>query len=305
MMAIFAPLVATYGFDEQNYDAIREKSSLQHLCGTDNLRRNIFSRLAYGARVSLSIGLISVGIGLALGGFIGAVAGYYGGKLACAIAGIISGVIMGSGLGFRISAILVSVAGQSTFLLLVLTMLVSLIMGMGVPTTAAYLVLAALVAPTLIKLGAHALAIHMFIFYFGCVSSITPPVALAAYAAAGLAGCDPNKTGFKAFRLAICAFIMPFMFVYNPVLLMEGSIFEILQSSFTALLGAYMLCSGFEAYFINRPVRLLERIVLLSGAFLLIIPEIITDLIGIGIFTAIVLTGYLSKNKANKTPAAS
>ena len=124
--------------------------------------------------------------------------------IACAMAGIISGVIMGSGLGYRISSILTSVAGTSMLLLLVLTMVVSLIMGMGVPTTAAYLVLASLVAPTMIQLGIPPLAAHMFIFYFGCISSITPPVALAAYAGAGLAGCDPNKTGYKAFRLAFC-----------------------------------------------------------------------------------------------------
>ena len=150
--------------------------------------------------------------------------------IACAMAGIISGVIMGSGLGYRISSILTSVAGTSMLLLLVLTMVVSLIMGMGVPTTAAYLVLASLVAPTMIQLGIPPLAAHMFIFYFGCISSITPPVALAAYAGAGLAGCDPNKTGYKAFRLAFCSFLMPYLFVYNPVLLMEGGVLDILWS---------------------------------------------------------------------------
>ena len=127
--------------------------------------------------------------------------------IACAMAGIISGVIMGSGLGYRISSILTSVAGTSMLLLLVLTMVVSLIMGMGVPTTAAYLVLASLVAPTMIQLGIPPLAAHMFIFYFGCISSITPPVALAAYAGAGLAGCDPNKTGYKAFRTSSGAWL--------------------------------------------------------------------------------------------------
>ena len=158
--------------------------------------------------------------------------------IACAMAGIISGVIMGSGLGYRISSILTSVAGTSMLLLLVLTMVVSLIMGMGVPTTAAYLVLASLVAPTMIQLGIPPLAAHMFIFYFGCISSITPPVALAAYAGAGLAGCDPNKTGYKAFRLAFCSFLMPYLFVYNPVLLMEGGVLDILWSLVTALIGA-------------------------------------------------------------------
>ena len=166
--------------------------------------------------------------------------------IACAMAGIISGVIMGSGLGYRISSILTSVAGTSMLLLLVLTMVVSLIMGMGVPTTAAYLVLASLVAPTMIQLGIPPLAAHMFIFYFGCISSITPPVALAAYAGAGLAGCDPNKTGYKAFRLAFCSFLMPYLFVYNPVLLMEGGVLDILWSLVTALIGAYLLLLPLE-----------------------------------------------------------
>ena len=157
--------------------------------------------------------------------------------IACAMAGIISGVIMGSGLGYRISSILTSVAGTSMLLLLVLTMVVSLIMGMGVPTTAAYLVLASLVAPTMIQLGIPPLAAHMFIFYFGCISSITPPVALAAYAGAGLAGCDPNKTGYKAFRLAFCSFLMPYLFVYNPVLLMEGGVLADLAPTLLEMMG--------------------------------------------------------------------
>lgn len=175
--------------------------------------------------------------------------------IACAMAGIISGVIMGSGLGYRISSILTSVAGTSMLLLLVLTMVVSLIMGMGVPTTAAYLVLASLVAPTMIQLGIPPLAAHMFIFYFGCISSITPPVALAAYAGAGLAGCDPNKTGYKAFRLAFCSFLMPYLFVYNPVLLMEGGVLDILWSLVTALIGAYLLASGFEGFFFRWSLK--------------------------------------------------
>lgn len=203
--------------------------------------------------------------------------------IACAMAGIISGVIMGSGLGFRISSILTTVAGHSMLLLLVLTMIVSLIMGMGVPTTAAYLVLAALVAPTLVNLGIPVIAAHMFIFYFGCISSITPPVAMAAYAGAAIAGCDPNKAGFRAFRLAICAFIMPFMFVYNPVLLLEGNPLEILQCLITALAGAYLLGSGFEGYFWNWKLKAFERPLLLAGALLLIVPGLWTDVIGAAI----------------------
>lgn len=199
------------------------------------------------------------------------------------MAGIITGIIMGSGLGFRITSILTTVAGHSMLLLLVLTMVVSLIMGMGVPTTAAYLVLAALVAPTLIDLGLSAMAAHMFIFYFGCISSVTPPVAMAAYAGAAIAGCDPNKCGYKAFRLAIAAFIIPYMFVYNPVLLMDGSALDIIMCIVTALMGAYLLGSGFEGFFWAWKVSVIERFVLLAGAMLLIVPGTVTDLTGIAI----------------------
>ena len=222
--------------------------------------------------------------------------------IACAMAGIISGVIMGRGLGYRISSILTSVAGTSMLLLLVLTMVVSLIMGMGVPTTAAYLVLASLVAPTMIQLGIPPLAAHMFIFYFGCISSITPPVALAAYAGAGLAGCDPNKTGYKAFRLAFCSFLMPYLFVYNPVLLMEGGVLDILWSLVTALIGAYLLASGFEGFFFRWSLKWFERPLMILGAVMLIVPGMVTDLVGIAIIVVEFVTEFMFKRSEKFVP---
>ena len=222
--------------------------------------------------------------------------------IACAMAGIISGVIMGSGLGYRISSILTSVAGTSMLLLLVLTMVVSLIMGMGVPTTAAYLVLASLVAPTMIQLGIPPLAAHMFIFYFGCISSITPPVALAAYAGAGLAGCDPNKTGYKAFRLAFCSFLMPYLFVYNPVLLMEGGVLDILWSLVTALIGAYLLASGFEGFFFRWSLKWFERPLMILGAVMLIVPGMVTDLVGIATIVVEFVTEFMFKRSEKFVP---
>ena len=222
--------------------------------------------------------------------------------IACAMAGIISGVIMGSGLGYRISSILTSVAGTSMLLLLVLTMVVSLIMGMGVPTTAAYLVLASLVAPTMIQLGIPPLAAHMFIFYFGCISSITPPVALAAYAGAGLAGCDPNKTGYKAFRLAFCSFLMPYLFVYNPVLLMEGGVLDVLWSLVTALIGAYLLASGFEGFFFRWSLKWFERPLMILGAVMLIVPGMVTDLVGIAIIVVEFVTEFMFKRSEKFVP---
>ena len=222
--------------------------------------------------------------------------------IACAMAGIISGVIMGSGLGYRISSILTSVAGTSMLLLLVLTMVVSLIMGMGVPTTAAYLVLASLVAPTMIQLGIPPLAAHMFIFYFGCISSITPPVALAAYAGAGLAGCDPNKTGYKAFRRAFCSFLLPYLFVYNPVLLMEGGVLDILWSLVTALIGAYLLASGFEGFFFRWSLKWFERPLMILGAVMLIVPGMVTDLVGIAIIVVEFVTEFMFKRSEKFVP---
>ena len=222
--------------------------------------------------------------------------------IACAMAGIIRGVIMGGGLGYRISSILTSVAGTSMLLLLVLTMVVSLIMGMGVPTTAAYLVLASLVAPTMIQLGIPPLAAHMFIFYFGCISSITPPVALAAYAGAGLAGCDPNKTGYKAFRLAFCSFLMPYLFVYNPVLLMEGGVLDILWSLVTALIGAYLLASGFEGFFFRWSLKWFERPLMILGAVMLIVPGMVTDLVGIAIIVVEFVTEFMFKRSEKFVP---
>jgi TRAP transporter 4TM/12TM fusion protein len=219
--------------------------------------------------------------------------------IACAMAGIISGVIMGSGLGYRISSILTSVAGTSMLLLLVLTMVVSLIMGMGVPTTAAYLVLASLVAPTMIQLGIPPLAAHMFIFYFGCISSIPPPVALAG---AGLAGCDPNKTGYKAFRLAFCSFLMPYLFVYNPVLLMEGGVLDILWSLVTALIGAYLLASGFEGFFFRWSLKWFERPLMILGAVMLIVPGMVTDLVGIAIIVVEFVTEFMFKRSEKFVP---
>lgn len=188
--------------------------------------------------------------------------------IACAMAGIISGVIM----------------------------------GMGVPTTAAYLVLASLVAPTMIQLGIPPLAAHMFIFYFGCISSITPPVALAAYAGAGLAGCDPNKTGYKAFRLAFCSFLMPYLFVYNPVLLMEGGVLDILWSLVTALIGAYLLASGFEGFFFRWSLKWFERPLMILGAVMLIVPGMVTDLVGIAIIVVEFVTEFMFKRSEKFVP---
>ena len=209
--------------------------------------------------------------------------------IACGVVGIIIGIVMGSGLGFRMSSVLIQVSNGHLGILLVLTMLVSLILGMGVPTTAAYLMLALLVVPALKQMNVLPLAAHLFIFYFGIISNVTPPVALAAYAAAGVARCNPTKTGVFAFKLSLSGFILPFMFVYNPVLLMQGGALEILQSLITALLGIYSLSAALEKFVFKWNINQAERLVLLASALLLIIPGTITDLIGFAVLLGIFL----------------
>lgn len=207
--------------------------------------------------------------------------------VACAMAGIISGVVMGTGVGYRLSSVLITAANGIPLVLLILTMLVSLIMGMGIPTISAYLVLAILVAPALTTMGFSGLASHLFIFYFGCISVITPPVALASYAGAGIAGCSPNKAGIRAFSLAICAFILPFLFAYNESLLCQGEWYIILWSVLSALVGVYCLACGKEAFFYNWKLAIWERIILIAGALGLVVPGLTTDLIGLALLILI------------------
>ncbi len=220
--------------------------------------------------------------------------------IACGVVGIIIGIVMGSGLGFRMSAILIDISGGNQAVLLVLTMIVSLILGMGVPTTAAYLMLALLVVPTLKSMDVPAMAAHLFIFYFGIISNVTPPVALAAYAAAGVARCNPNKTGFFAFKLSLSGFILPFMFVYNPVLLMQGAPLEIAQAVLTALIGIYSLSCALEKFAFAWHINRLEQLVLFISALLLIIPGTITDLIGIAVLIVIFGMKHLSDRNREK-----
>lgn len=217
--------------------------------------------------------------------------------IACGVVGIIIGVVMGTGLGFRMSAILIKISGDNLVVLLILTMAVSLILGMGVPTTAAYLMLALLVVPTLKQMDVLPIAAHLFIFYFGIISNVTPPVALASYAAAGVAQCNPTKTGFYAFKLSLSGFILPFMFIYNPVLLMQGSALEIIQSLLTALIGIYCLSAALEKYIFVWNVNWPERVVLFAAALLMIVPGTVTDFAG---FLVLILVFLVKKHEEKK-----
>lgn len=209
--------------------------------------------------------------------------------VACALVGIIIGTVVGSGLGYRLSNILVTAAGGKLEILLILTMVVSLILGMGLPTSAAYLVLATMIAPAMIKLGVLPIAAHLFLFYFGIISNVTPPVAMASYAAAGIAQCNPSKCGFAAFKLAISGFILPFMFVFNPILLNQGAWYEVLYAVITAIAGIYCLSCVTENFFVKWNIQIYQRAMLAGAALCLIQPGIMTDLMGAILVSAVFL----------------
>ncbi len=198
---------------------------------------------------------------------------------ACACAGIVIGVINLTGLGLKFTSLVLFLAGDSLIPALVMTMLAGIVLGMGMPTTPAYIVQAALLIPALVKLGVLKVAAHMFVFYFSTISAITPPVAMAVYAAAGIGKAKLWPTGIWAMRVAAAGFIVPFMFVYGPSLLFIGSTFDILTSGVSAGFGVIALAAGMMGWMVKE-AKPWERIVLLVAAFLLIKPGIYTDAIG-------------------------
>lgn len=204
---------------------------------------------------------------------------------ACATAGIVVGVATLTGIGLRMSELIVLLSGGLLPLALLLTALGSIVLGMGLPTTAAYVVLAALGAPALEQLGASTLSAHLFIFYFGCISNVTPPVSLAAYAAAGLAGAAPTRTALLAMGLASTGFLVPFAFVIDGGLLLQGSWTVILHHSATALVGVCALAAAVVGYH-NRVLPPWERVALGAAAAALVIPGLLTDLVGSGVVLA-------------------
>jgi TRAP-type uncharacterized transport system fused permease subunit len=206
---------------------------------------------------------------------------------ACACAGIIVGVISLTGLGLKFAGGVINLAHGNIPVILVLSALVCLVLGMGLPTTAAYIITASVVAPALVQLGIPPLAAHLFLFYFACISSITPPVALAAYAAAGVAGASMVSVGITAVRLGIIGFIIPFMFVYSPSLLLSGPNLEILMACTTATIGIIALGLGFERWLWGS-LNMGMTGGLVAAALLLIKPGWITDMIGLTIFFIII-----------------
>jgi len=199
---------------------------------------------------------------------------------ACATAGIIVGGASLTGIGLRMSELIVVLSGGHLFIALVLTACGSIILGMGLPTTAAYIVLAALGAPALTDLGVPLLSAHLFIFYFGCISNVTPPVSLAAYAAAGIARAPAMKTALTAMMLAGTGFIVPFMFVYGPALLLDAPIGEVLLATATALAGVTGLAAG-AVGFARRPLSVPYRMAAVAASLALMFPGLLSDGLGI------------------------
>ncbi len=229
--------------------------------------------------------------------------------VACAMAGIIAGCITVTGLASILINGIVNLAGNATIIGLVLTMLCCIVLGMGVPTTANYCIMAATCAPILVQLGFNVVAAHFFVFYFGIVADITPPVALAAYAGSAIAKSDPMKTGITATKLAIAAFIVPYIFAYNPEMLfvdMSGAvvpnigvmIFDVIVIGITALLGLFSVATALNGHLYCK-VPVVLRLVLIAGGLCMMIPGLLTDVIGLVVLVAVVVYQYTHGKKIN------
>ena len=215
--------------------------------------------------------------------------------VACGVAGIICGCITLTGLASKMIAAVVAVSGASSLLALLLTMICCIILGMGLPTTATYCIMASTCAPILIQMGIPKIAAHFFVFYFGIVADITPPVALAAYAGAAIAKAKPIATGVTATRLAIGAFIIPFVFAYSPSLLLIDTVWsEVILLSITAAIGIFGVAAGLSGYLVAE-MNPVERIITLAGGLMLIIPGIATDLGGIALVAVVFLWQTMRK----------
>ena len=221
--------------------------------------------------------------------------------LACACAGIIIGVVALTGAGIVFTQVVVGLAQDSLLLALILTMIAGIVLGMGMPTTPAYIIMTALLVPAIIKLGVIEPAAHMFAFYFAILSAITPPVALAVYAAAGLAKADIWQAGWAAVKIGAAGFIVPFMFVYEPALLMIGDWTTIVTATITASIGALLLAAGLHGCLL-RPTAMWERAALVAAAFCLIKPGWMTDLAGFGLAVLVIVVQMMRPSPAAAAP---
>ena len=222
---------------------------------------------------------------------------------ACGVAGIIAGTITMTGLANMMINGIVALAGNHVIIALFLTMLCCIVLGMGVPTTANYCIMAATCAPILIRMGVPAVAAHFFVFYFGIVADLTPPVALAAYAGAAIAQANPMKTALTATKLAIAAFIVPYVFALNPAMLfVDTTAWEVVTISVTSFIGIFAVSAALEGY-LMRHMPWYLRIISLAGGLLLIIPGTVTDLIGTALVGVMVLVQFAASKKEKASAA--
>ncbi|MBI9105697.1 MAG: TRAP transporter permease [Spirochaetales bacterium] len=239
--------------------------------------RELFDALVHGAKIAVPV------------------------AMACASAGIVIGIVSLTGLGVRFTQLIISLSGGHLFPALLLTMLACLILGMGLPTTAAYIITSVLAVPALSSMGVPTLAAHFFILYFAIISFITPPVAISAFAAAGIAGSDSMKTGFTAFRIGIAGFIVPFMFVYGPSLLFIGDWWDIVINTIKAIVGVILLAGFLEGWFFRRLLPVVPRLILGASAVFLIFPRIWSGLVGLGLLLiAYLFVTFVSKSVTSK-----
>ena len=220
---------------------------------------------------------------------------------ACGVAGIIAGIIGVTGLAYILFNGIVTLAGNQVIVALFLTMLCCIVLGMGVPTTANYCIMAATCAPILVQMGVPMIAAHFFVFYFGIVADLTPPVALAAYAGAAIAQANPMKTAFTATKLAIGAFIVPYVFALNPAMLfIDTDVYEVILICITSLVGIFGVSAALEGYFLCN-MSWYERAISVAGGLLLIYPGIVTDAVGLALVAVVLAIQFIKKKKSPST----
>ena len=229
--------------------------------------------------------------------------GAIGVACACATVGMVVGMGTLTGLALRIAGAIVAAAGGSKILTLIFTMCASIVLGTGLPTTANFIVTSTMAAPALFQLGVPPMAAYMFVFYFGIAADLTPPVALAAYAGAGIAGADPMKTGVTAFKLALAGFLVPYIYVYSPMLLFIDVVpLEMIQAICTALIGVFLLAMFTIGYF-KAPLAWYMRLLAFGGALGLMIPGTASDLAGLAVLALIYIVQRIKEKKISTETA--
>ena len=219
--------------------------------------------------------------------------------IACGASGIVVGIISLTGLGLKLSGTLLELGANNLLLTLMLCMLGAIIISMGLPSTPGYIVFSVLTVPALTQLGVPLLAAHLFIFYYCCMAPMTPPVAIASYAAAGISGANPMATSLQAFRFVIPAFIIPYFFIYAPAIMGNGTVLEVAQSAITGVIGVMLFSAGNVGWLVEN-LKWYERMFAFACGMALVIPGTLTDLIGIAGLAILYAAHYMHKKRLIK-----